>query len=1056
MKSISAFGLNLPVGEELVAPAYEPPPARPGVVLDERGRTIAEHATMDGVAYTTRYAYADDGSCSGVLPPGSTQWLRLEEYVTVEDGVAHLANGVSEQVSFDPIGRPLRFRATARDGAPVLDLALVYDADGRIARIGGTEVAYDGDRVRPAATAELDEHGRPVRLRSARYEHDAEGRRTARRSAHGDTVYRYDGSERPVAVERDGETVVRYAYDSLGRRVRREANGRVTHLHYDLAGNLLAETDEQGRAVATYLCRGVRCLARIDGPASAPATEWYHLDHAGSAWAVTDADGNVVGRRRDLFDLDAPGPTMRRFRDAATGLFDFGARDLDPETMRFTTPDSYTFDADDPRLRADPRLDVWGGDGPQRAALRHWDSHPETRDRYDFCLGDPVNNVDLDGHSAWWFFLTIPSSLIWALPNTVIALVIVIANLIMELIGWIAWPFVAWARGKGDLTSYPWGISAQAGANPPNPFDLNDRNHVWFGFDASIRQGVPWAMFNGSFCSAGRAYTLGNVVFIEDIVEEGNDKEKNQRYVVPNDPDVQLTRRDSLRQHEMQHTFQYAYLGPFFHCMPLPPLIRLIENAIAHHDLTDRSKWWEQFDLGGGLKLTVGVVVFLLTIGRIKPEDVHTWINPSTWYQHIFPFRWVEIASQAVNFDNWFPLIGVYELDLMFGGGQSKSFFERDAGASSGDTYGTVIEVEEDEIYVGQFTRLVGADVRTQPGSVARRSITWSVTPNAPLPAGSPGADATPRLIAGAPNLINLDRNNTAPVQVVNGQGLYFHTTAPGTYSVQGAGSSGVGVTSETVKITVKDVSVGIRTDVFICDAQVITVSGDPGATYSARLLTNNSHGTLVGLGYTAGPDAGTDTIEILAQYGAAAGPFAKYGDNGIYGGFDWVVKTIDIVVKAPTITPLTSEIFVGETVAFTFDLAPQGGSSTALVPGSRYDAPTSTFLAGRGSIAAEQIETITFQYGCRTLTATVKVKPIVVTAAPATVAAGGTAQINVSGGTAPYSFEIAAAGTAGPSADATGRYTAGTTAAPAVDVITVTDRGGTGGRGTVSINVTP
>jgi hypothetical protein len=123
-------------------------------------------------------------------------------------------------------------------------------------------------------------------------------------------------------------------------------------------------------------------------------------------------------------------------------------------------------------------------------------------------------------------------------------------------------------------------------------------------------------------------------------------------------------------------------------------------------------------------------------------------------------------------------------------------------------------------------------------------------------------------------------------------------------------------------------------------------------------------------------------------------------------------------------------------------------------VPGSRFDLGSRTFFAGRGAIAAPQVETVTFQYGCRTFTASVTVKPITVTAAPATVAAGGTAQLTVTGGTAPYTFDLASAGTSGPSVDANGRYTAGTTAAPATDIVTVTDKNG--GRGSVSIPVTP
>jgi hypothetical protein len=90
-------------------------------------------------------------------------------------------------------------------------------------------------------------------------------------------------------------------------------------------------------------------------------------------------------------------------------------------------------------LMLDPERDFWGERKTERDVVRQWQQHPHVRNLYVFCLNDPVNNIDLDGHSAWWFFLTIPSSLTWALPNTAIALMIIVGNLLMEIIGWVVW-----------------------------------------------------------------------------------------------------------------------------------------------------------------------------------------------------------------------------------------------------------------------------------------------------------------------------------------------------------------------------------------------------------------------------------------------------------------------------------------------------------------------------------------------------------------------------------------------------------------------------------------
>ncbi|MEA2372322.1 MAG: hypothetical protein QOH12_2716 [Solirubrobacteraceae bacterium] len=1061
-RSISAFGLSLPVAE-----ADEP------VVVRESPRHVRPDppAPRSAPGEDVRCVWDAEGRPTSLLPPGSSDWLHFEHgergalrilaasghvYLETAANVAVLDNGVVETYGFDAAGRPTRVTAGVPGDEPALDLEIAYDAEGRIARLGAESIAYEEDRLVDAALAPA----------GSSFDFDDRGNRCARHApGEPSTLYRYGDHDRLVEVERAGRTLVRYGYDAAGRRVCREDEAGTTLLHYDGAGNLLAETDQHGRARATYLCVGTRCLARIDGPIGAPAAAWYHLDHAGSAWAVTDAHGSVTGRRRGHLDVSAPGPYMRRHRDRATGFYDFGSRDFDPQTRSFTTPDTYTFDATDPRLRADQRRDPWGGEGPQRTVLSHWDETPLLGDRYAFCLGDPINNIDLDGHSAWWFFLTIPSSLTWALPNTVLGLIIVVLNLIMEIVGWLAWPFVAAARHKWDLTSYPWGLSAQTGGNPENPFDLDDRDHFWLGLDASARQGVPWALFNGSFVSVGRAFTLGNVVLVNDIVDSGNDKDTFQRYVVPNDPDVQLTLHRALREHEMQHTAQYAYMGPLFHCLPLPLIARLIENKLqGDHDLLDRSEWWKHIDLGGGLRATVGSLVWLLTAGKVKPADFEKWINPATWWQTILPQRWAEIATQAISFDNWLPGVGIYELDMLFRGGQAKSWFERNAGASSGHTYGTVVEVENDDLFVGQFTRVIGVGGPFGPfgpgAPTSSHSVTWTIAPNAPLPPGSPGTGTgagTPPIAANELNPadpvndIDLDKhNNVATEKVVNGQGLYFHATTPGTYAVTGTVSG----ESESQQIKVKDIGVNVNTSVFVCQSQAISIKGDDGATYSLNLKTNNSGGAVAGLSYTAGKTGGTDTIEIRAHYNPAGAPFSTYGDKGLTA-VDWVVKSIDIVVKEPTISPLVADVFVGATVDFTFDLDPQGGASTSLVPGSRYDAAKKQFVAGRGAIAAPQDETVTFQYACRTYTAKVTVKPIAVTATPPSLKAGGAAQVAASGGTPPYSFEIVAAGTSGPSIDpASGAYKAGTTGAAVADVITVTDA--KGGRGTVSIAVAP
>jgi hypothetical protein len=563
---------------------------------------------------------------------------------------------------------------------------------------------------------------------------------------------------------------------------------------------------------------------------------------------------------------------------------------------------------------------------------------------------------------------------------------------------------------------------------------------------------VPWALLSGSFF-VWRPYTLGNLIFIEDSADKGREADVNSRYVVPNDPDLQFSAQEALHHHEMQHVFQYAYLGLLFHALPIPPLVRLITGAIERGDLTERDKWWERIDLGG-LSWVVGWLIHMLSFKLIDPEDVKRWIDPATWWSTLLPNKWVSIASSAMDMDNWLPFVGIYEWDSTFFLDQKNSWFERNAGENSGDVYQTVVEAEKTEIVIGEFTRVVGADAVPQatPTSLPVVSVSFTINPAVtnvgPATAGGLSPNA-------APHRIDLDAKNTLPVQVVNASGFYFHSLDPGSFTVQGTGSQ-TGA-SESVAIKVKDLDVKFTSDAFVCQSQTIRVGGDGRAVYSIRFKAAPapSGGSISGLVYTAGNTPGTDTIEVVANYAAGSGAFAKYGDNGL-AAFDYVLKTIDVAVKEPTTTPDATEVFVGGIVTFAMDHPPQTATSTSNIAGSQFNLEQKKFIAGKGPITVDTVETITLDYGCRQYTFDITVKPIAATITPDTVDGGATAQINLAGGVAPFKFVVSDPQSSGPEVDATGKYIAGSENAQVADTITITDRNGEGGRARVQVTVRP
>src|SRR5512138_2004446 len=78
-----------------------------------------------------------------------------------------------------------------------------------------------------ALTDELMGHG------AVSYTYDGNGNRATKVDASGTTSYSYDFENRLTRVDKPGGMYVAYAYDALGRRVKKDVNGAVTLYWYD-------------------------------------------------------------------------------------------------------------------------------------------------------------------------------------------------------------------------------------------------------------------------------------------------------------------------------------------------------------------------------------------------------------------------------------------------------------------------------------------------------------------------------------------------------------------------------------------------------------------------------------------------------------------------------------------------------------------------------------------------------------------------------------------------------------------------------------------------------
>jgi RHS repeat-associated protein len=367
-------------------------------VYDEAGRRRLRADAQGRVAV---YEYDSDGRLTRVAYPtrdsGSPTFTSLTRG-QMHDLLAALTTAMPERKSLLSAVQPARVQ-TFR-----------YDARGNRSRMTEGSVAVEYD---------YDVDGRLRASGATRYQHDTRGNLIAVEGpertvdlAYGsrNRVTRAEVRMRGAARPEQGEAVIEFGYDPLGRRVRREDIGEAASPSVRGAG--------AGRTVTRYVhdqlsVTPVAIVRVASGPAreltgpkpGAPDPGRYHrLDgrraSTGGAVAVESLlvwlDGELLAKRgpvhddmgycgvdergsrivtfdqtggvRDRISYDAFGNTSDpgamysgKLRDPDTGLYDYGYRDYDSATGRFTTVDPvkdgtnwYSFLGSDPVNRRDP------------------------------------------------------------------------------------------------------------------------------------------------------------------------------------------------------------------------------------------------------------------------------------------------------------------------------------------------------------------------------------------------------------------------------------------------------------------------------------------------------------------------------------------------------------------------------------------------------------------------------------------------------------------------------------------------------------------------------
>jgi len=248
-------------------------------------------------------------------------------------------------------------------------------------------------------------------------------------------------------------------------------------------------------------------------------------------------------------------------------MYYFGARWYDPDLGRFLTPDSYTGAPNDERI-VNP-LSAGRGQFLSRArVLPDWLRQPRVRNRYAFCGNDPVNRTDVNGHWSFGGVLLTLLGVIWSLPNTILGLAIEITCLVGEVIRWLVYA-VTWGHASWETPGFDAAASGRL-----NAFAL-----VFEG---------GWL---GSFQSL-LAITFGNVFFTyknwRDLPEYGGPGEV---FPPAYGGTVAIPRNEALYEHELRHTNQYGWFGPFYH-LGLPVFGVYLWYVICHGGYYDA--WLER------------------------------------------------------------------------------------------------------------------------------------------------------------------------------------------------------------------------------------------------------------------------------------------------------------------------------------------------------------------------------------------------------------------------------------------------------------------------------
>jgi len=316
----------------------------------------------DADTYITLYDNNDRGNLSTLTYPGGLEVVYLRYDNERVSGVLVDGEVLTKNVTYMPFGPEedhtfgadvLTVNRTYYDNyyrlesidADVLNYQYTWYADGNVKTIDGQPLPGSSGSASEYLYPDGNRLGHSTGHQAANYSYDNNGNITS----DGTLTYHYNQNNRLSEVKTGATVIAKYAYDGFGRRIKKEvlASGEIIHYHYDLDGNLLAESEGDSTPLRDYIYQNGNLIAiKIYG---AQAGLYYVIcDHLGTPQQIVNTSGEVVwkasylpfGQTQILVETITCNIRFKgQYFDEETGLHYNINRYYNTLTGRYLTPD---------------------------------------------------------------------------------------------------------------------------------------------------------------------------------------------------------------------------------------------------------------------------------------------------------------------------------------------------------------------------------------------------------------------------------------------------------------------------------------------------------------------------------------------------------------------------------------------------------------------------------------------------------------------------------------------------------------------------------------------